>query len=134
MPFVRELGFDVVDHGAAAYDASDDYPSYIAAAARAVAQGKGDARAIVFGRSGQGEAMVANRFPGVRACLYYGGPLDLVRLTREHNDANVLSLGAGFLSEEEAREALHLWLTTSFSEAERHVRRIEQMESVSTGV
>lgn len=73
--------------------------------------------------------MAANKVPGIRAAVYYGGPLDLVRLSREHNGANVLSLGARFLSEEQAIRAVELWLSTPFSEGERHSRRLGKIEA-----
>lgn len=124
---LKELGYTVSDLGAHAYDESDDYPALVRPAAEAVAQDTG-ARAIIFGKSGQGEAMVANRVKGVRAAVYAGGDPELVRLTREHNDANVLSIGAGFVSDTEACRAAELFLETAFSNEERHVRRIRAID------
>jgi ribose 5-phosphate isomerase B len=98
------------------------------AAAEYVSRDPQHAKAIIFGGSGQGEAIVANRHAGVRAATYYGGPLEIISLSREHNDANVLSLGARFLTVSEAREATRLWLTTAFSQDERHIRRIRQID------
>jgi len=126
--YIKELGFEVIDQGAHTYEADDDYPDYIAMAAADVSSDPDSARGIVLGGSGQGEAMVANRFPWVRAAVYYGGATDIVTLSREHNDANVLSLGARFISDEEAREAVRLFLTTEFTAEERHVRRIKKIE------
>lgn len=127
--FLREeLSHEVVDFGAETYDPEDDYPTYIQKAAKAVSEDT-EARGIIFGGSGQGEAMVANRFKGVRATVYYGGPRNIITLSREHNNANVLSLGARFVSEEEAKEAVALWLQTDFSDDERHLRRIEQIDN-----
>lgn len=142
--FVRgELGHDVEDCGAFELDPSDDYPEIIAVAARRLSadvQTGAQSKGIIIGASGQGEAMVANRFKGVRAVVYYGGDaeqtdmsckkLDMLLSTREHNDANVLSLGARFLSGDAAKEAVQKWLTAGFSGDERHVRRIQHIDTV----
>jgi len=87
-------------------------------------------KAVIFGKSGQGEAIISNRFPGVRAAVYHGKNLEVIRLSREHNDSNILSIGAGFVEIEEAKEAVRLWIATPFSKEERHVRRIEQMDNI----
>lgn len=130
LPYLREeLGYEVVDCGAEALDPNDDYPAFMQAAARAVSENPEDTKAIIFGGSGQGEAIVANRFPHVRAVVYYGGQPEIIRLSREHNDANVLSFGGRFVSVEEAKEAVALWLHTSFTQDERHVRRIAQIDN-----
>lgn len=120
----HELSFSVIDCGAYEYNAVDDYPDFITKAAEAV-QDEPQNRAIIFGGSGQGEAMVANKFAGVRATVYYGGSKEIITLSREHNDANVLSLGARFVTETEACEAVSTWLAVPFSGEERHERRIE---------
>lgn len=128
--FVRdELHHEVVDCGAMVLEENDDYPTYIKKAAEAVSQHPDVVRGIILGGSGQGEAMVANKFPHVRAVAYYGGDLEIIRLSREHNDANILSLGARFISVEEAQAAVSLWLSTPFSGDERHVRRIAHIDS-----
>ena len=129
VPFVLGLGYEVEDCGVHELDTDDDYPEIIAKTARYVQGAPDTNRAIILGGSGQGEAMVANRFPGVRAAVYYGGPSDIIRLSREHNDANVLSLGARFVSVEEAKEAVRAWLATDFSSEERHLRRVTQIET-----
>jgi ribose 5-phosphate isomerase B len=123
-----DLGYEVVDCGAYELNPDDDYPAFIKIAAEAVAKDPENARAIVLGGSGNGEAMVANKTRRVRAALYYGGNLDIVKLSREHNDANVLSLGARFMKKDEAKEAVKLWLETAFTKEERHARRIEAIE------
>src|SRR3989344_6237554 len=99
---VRELGFEVQDMGPATLNPDDDYPDFIIPVAQAVVADT-TAFGIVLGKSGQGEAMAANRVVGARAAVYYGGPLELVALSRKHNNANMLSLGAEFLAEEEAK-------------------------------
>jgi len=116
-------GYDVIDHGADHFDTNDDYPDFIIPAAQAVAMDMGS-MGIILGGSGQGEAMAANRIPRVRAAVYHGGDVAIIRATREHNDANVLSIGARFVSQQEAQQAVQLFLTTPFSGDERHVRRI----------
>lgn len=129
LAFVRdELGFAVHDCGANVYDPEDDYPAIIASAAQEVRASPTTTRAIILGGSGQGEAIMANRFSGVRAAVYYGGPLDIITLSREHNNANVLSLGARFLTINEAKEAVKLWLNTDFTGELRHTRRIQSLE------
>jgi ribose 5-phosphate isomerase B len=128
LKFVKELGFEVEDCGAHEMNKEDDYPDFVKKAAQAVSDKPEEARAIVLGGSGQGEDMVADKFPNVRAAEYYGGNLEIIKLSREHNDANVLSLGARFLSLDEAKEAAKLWLQTPFSNDERHIRRIKRID------
>ena len=141
--YVRSLGYEVEDCGAHTFDKEDDYPAIIASAAQKLSEDvrRGmDSRAIVAGASGQGEAMVANRFRGVRCALYYGDPgieqvdvdgkkLDILSSTREHNDANALSLGLRFLTLEQAKDAVKAWLAAAFPGEERHVRRIRAIDS-----
>jgi ribose 5-phosphate isomerase B len=128
--YVKGLGYEVHDMGTSNFDAEDDYPDFISLAAREVSNDPAS-RGIVLGGSGQGEAIVANRFPNVRAVVFYGGNFEIIKLSREHNDANVLSLGARFLSEEEAKATVKMWLETPFSGDERHVRRIAKIETCS---
>jgi len=128
--FLGGLGFKVEDLGNVAHDEGDDYPDFIFPAAKKVAEDPENNRAIILGGSGQGEAMAANRIRGVRAAVFYGGPLDLIKLSREHNDANILSLGARFIFEDEAKEAVKMWLETPFSDGERHKRRIEKIDKI----
>ncbi len=125
--YLAGQGFDVDDQGAHRYDENDDYPDFIVPVARQVAAHPGS-RGIVLGGSGQGEAIAANKVRGVRAALYYGGNLEIVRLSRLHNDTNVLSLGARFVGTDEAIEAVRLWLATDFSDEERHARRIRKID------
>lgn len=118
-------GHDVVDCGATAYDAEDDYPAYcIDAATRAVAEGT---YAVVLGGSGNGEQISANKVPGARAALCWS--VEIARLAREHNDANVCSLGARFLSDDDAVEVVRAFLATPFSAEPRHARRIDEISA-----
>jgi ribose 5-phosphate isomerase B len=137
-PFVVSLGYEVVDKGAFEYNELDDYPDFIAMAAKAVSKAPDKTRAIILGGSGQGEAIVANRFPNVRAMVYNGesrgalyNDLDEITLSRQHNDANVLSLGARFMTFDEAKDAVKRWLETPFSGDARHLRRIKKIEKVN---
>jgi ribose 5-phosphate isomerase B len=123
-----ELGHEIEDCGAFTYDESDDYPEFVRSAVVNLLAAGPDSRAIVLGGSGQGEAVAANRFTGVRAAVYYGGPTEIITLSREHNDANVLSLGARFLNDNDAREAVRLWLDSGFSNEERHARRNNKLD------
>jgi ribose 5-phosphate isomerase B len=127
--FLNSLGFQVFDEGAFSYEEEDDYPEICQMVARLVAGEAGGARGIIVGHSGQGEAIATNRFKGIRAVVYYGGPDEIIRLSRLHNDANILSLGAGFLSEEETKQAVKHWLETPFSSEIRHKRRIGQLDT-----
>lgn len=126
--YLKELGYEVEDKGAFEYSEEDDYPDFVKPVAEAVSQNR-EARGIVIGKSGQGEAMSANRTKGVRAMVWYGGDKEPLRLSREHNDANVLSLGAGLVGEGSSLEAVKLWLETPFSGAERHTRRIKKLDA-----
>src|SRR3989344_7243629 len=123
--FLLESGQRVKDFGAHKFDADDDYPDFVHLAAKAVSKNPRESLGIILGGSGEGEAMVANRYRNVRAAVYYGGDKKIITLSREHNNANILSLGARFLTEKEALAAVALWLKTSFSKKERHTRRIE---------
>ena len=144
--FVRgEMGMEIEDCGAVTVVPSDDYPEIIARAARRLAADakKGlDTRAIMIGASGQGEAMAANRFTGVRCALYYGAAahtqqdlsgrvLSMIGSMREHNDSNALALGARFITPEEARDTVKLWLKTGFSGNPRHARRNRLLDEIA---
>lgn len=120
---LTELGHEVKDFGADSTE-SCDYPDFIRPAAQAVANGQCD-RAIIFGGSGNGEAMVANRVNGIRCGLAWD--IRSARLCREHNDANVLSIGERMVSVHEAIEIVELWLTTEF-QGGRHIQRIKKID------
>jgi ribose 5-phosphate isomerase B len=133
--YLKELGYEVEDKGAFEYNEEDDYPDFIIPLAREVSQRPNEIKGIIFGGSGQGEAMAANKFSGVRAALYYGQGQCVVRdedesiikLSREHNDANILSLGARFVTEEEMKRVVKEWLDTPFVDNDRHKRRLAKM-------
>jgi len=125
---LAKAGYEIVDHGAATYEALDDYPAYCIACAQGVVadQAAGvEALGIVLGGSGNGEQIAANKVPGVRAIL--ATHLDLATLGREHNNANVIALGGRFTAPEFAWVLVQAFLTTPFSGAERHARRIAQV-------
>lgn len=129
--FLIEKGLEVEDFGAKEYKEGDDYPTILTPLAFKVAENPETNRGIVIGKSGQGEAMVCNRFPGVRAIVYDGGNLEVVRLGREHNDANVLSLGEQFVPLEEAKKAVEVWLETPFSTDPKYAKRNEMLDNIS---
>jgi ribose 5-phosphate isomerase B len=138
--------FVVEDCGALAFDKEDDYPDFIAKAAEAVSKNPDKDKGIAFGSSGEGEAMVANKFKNVRCALFYApvipahnvdisgrtsqDPFEMIRLTREHNNANMLSLGAKILTQEDALKAVKLWLEAPFTNEARHVRRIDKINAI----
>lgn len=124
--YLAELGYSVNDFGAFSYDENDDYPDFILPLAKEIAKDPENAAGIVLGGSGQGEAMAANRIKGCRAIVYYGGSDKIIILSRQHNNANILSLGARFLTEDEAKAAVKLWLETPFSGEERHIKRLKK--------
>ena len=124
--YLSDLDYEVIDHGAYEYDALDDYPDFIFPCANAVSNDP-ESKGIILGGSGQGEAMAANRVKGVRAAVFYNGPDEIIKLSRQHNNANILSLGARFMSEEEMYKIIEVWLSTDF-ESGRHQRRIEKLD------
>lgn len=124
--YLADLGHQVEDKGAFKYEPEDDYPDFIFPVAKAVATDT-ESRGIIIGGSGQGEAMCANRVRGARAAVFYGGNFEIVELSRKHNNANILSLGARFIDDELAKKAVELWLKTPY-EGGRHERRIVKMD------
>ena len=124
---LTDSGHDVIDHGAYEYDALDDYPDFIFPCAKAVAEDS-NSRGIILGGSGQGEAIAANRIKGVRAAVFYNGPKEIIELSRQHNNANILSLGARFIPEEEIYQIIEMWFNIDF-EAGRHQRRVDKLDN-----
>ena len=124
--YLLNKGFEVKDHGAHDYDPQDDYPDFIFPCAKAVAKDI-DSRGIILGGSGEGEAMAANRIKGIRAAVFYNGPQEIIKLSREHNNANILSLGARFMTEEEMHNVINIWLKEPFG-GDRHQRRIDKLD------
>lgn len=129
--WLKSEGYQVKDHGASGYDAQDDFPDYISLAAAAVSKNPSSDKAVIFGGSGQGEAMMANRFAHVRATALYSDSSDIVRLSREHNDANVLSIGARFLSIADTKKLIWLWLNTKPLDDEKYGRRNHKIETIT---
>lgn len=131
--YLEDKSHEVYDCGALTLEMGDDYPEYMVRAAKSVHDDAlhDPSYAVIFGGSGQGEAVVANRFRHVRAIVYAGGNLELVKLGRAHNDANVLSIGARFVTKDEAIQALELFLSTPFSHDERHADRIIQIDELT---
>src|SRR3989338_6857002 len=129
--------YEVIDKGAYEYNEHDDYPDFVIPVARAVSKDSNNAKGIIIGATGQGEAIAANKFPNVRAMVYYGktpvvvdDEADIIVRSREHNNSNVLSLGARFLTEEAMIMAVDEWLKTSYSGSERHVRRLAKIDNI----
>ncbi|MDY0982737.1 ribose-5-phosphate isomerase [Microbacterium sp. CFBP9023] len=125
---LRGAGHEVVDHGPIEYDALDDYPAFCIRAAQAVVadQAAGvETLGVVFGGSGNGEQIAANKVEGVRAALVWN--TSTAELARQHNDANVISIGARQHSFDEVTSFIDTFIATPFSEDERHIRRIGQI-------
>ncbi|TSC82911.1 MAG: ribose 5-phosphate isomerase B [Parcubacteria group bacterium Gr01-1014_19] len=123
---LAEWGYEVKDFGPFEFNNDDDYPDFVKPVAEAVAKEPENSRGILFGGSGQGEAMVANRYKKIRATVFYGGPEDIVSLSRQHNNANILSIGVRFIEEKEAMRVIKMWLEAKFPAEERHKRRIDK--------
>ncbi|MBP9716886.1 MAG: RpiB/LacA/LacB family sugar-phosphate isomerase [Candidatus Levybacteria bacterium] len=143
--YLKELGHHPEDCGAFGYDKDDDYPDLISKAALKVSENP-ESIGIIFGGSGQGEAIVANKFKNVRCALFYSPTLpvqaidingnkstdefEMLRLTRAHNDSNMLSLGIRFLTEEQIKTAVKIFLESPFPGEERHKRRVEKIKNL----
>jgi ribose 5-phosphate isomerase B len=142
--FLGSLKHECWDFGPQEFVPNDDYPDFIRLAAEKVSNGE-CARGIILGGSGQGEAMAANRLKGIRCAVFYGpavvgriidangrvssSPYEIVKLSREHNDANMLSIAARFVTLMDIKQVVKLWLDTPFNEEHRHVRRINKLDT-----
>lgn len=147
--FLKQKGYEVEDCGAFSYEKTDDFTDFISKAGEAVSRDP-LSFGIIFGGSGQGEAILANKYKNVRAALFYGpvapvGEIDangntsidgfeILKLTRQHNNSNILSLAARFLSSDQAIKAVEVFLNTPFSGEERHSRRIEKVKTMELGI
>ncbi len=147
--FLSAKGYRVEDCGAFSYSEHDDYPDTISPAVDNVSKNPQDL-GIIFGSSGQGEAIVANKYPNVRAVVFYGpytpqssidvtgqtstDPFEIVKLTRVHNNANILSVGAHITNPEDALKAIELFIQTPFSNEERHTRRVQKIRDLEKHV
>lgn len=131
--WLRKEGFDVVDHGASVLDDQDDYPDFISLAASAVNETPED-KGIIFGGSGQGEAMMANSYPKVRAAVFYGGDETIPVLSRQHNDSNILSIGARFVDIDTTKRVIWEWLHTEPFTNEKYVRRNNKLEKITSEI
>lgn len=134
---------EIIDFGAYTYDNNDDYPKYISACAGALSSdiytGKKNGFGIIFGGSGEGEAIVAGKYKGIRAGVINSENLELVKLLREHNNANIISFGARFVGEDFVKEAVKTFILTKFDEADknivtRHERRVGQIDSLEENI
>ncbi|OGI65135.1 hypothetical protein A3A95_04270 [Candidatus Nomurabacteria bacterium RIFCSPLOWO2_01_FULL_39_18] len=134
---LKAQGHEVIDKGAFGYDEGDDYPDFVIPVAREISKDPDNAKGIILGATGEGEAITANKFPHVRTIVYYGkshsvvdDEADVLVRSREHNNANILSLGARYFTEESMMNAVNLWLKTPYSEGERHVRRLAKIDAI----
>lgn len=141
--YLESIGHSCQNMGPKSLNNDDDFPDFIKPAAKAVAEGQFE-RGIIMGGSGQGEAITANRLKGIRCALFYGtavakravdaeghrtfDPYEIVKLSREHNDSNMLSIGVRFVNLMEIQQAVKVWLETPFSGVERHTRRIQEID------
>lgn len=128
--FLINLKYEVIDCGAFSYNENDDYPDFILPVAKNVEKDNASF-GIIFGGSGQGEAICANKIKNIRAVVCYGDNSEISKIAREHNDANILSIGARFTTEEQAQKMVKIFLETPFSNEERHIRRIKKINEIN---
>ena len=141
--YIEELGYTCEDMGPHIYDKEDDYPDFVIPLAEKISQSKGKSKGIKIGGSGQGEAIAANKVKGIRAAVFYGpikatkeidvkgtksnDPYEILKLTKIHNNANILSIGERFIDEKIVKKAVKLWLETEFTHEERNIRRVKKI-------
>lgn len=135
--FLKGQNYEVIDKGAFGYDEDDDYPDFVIPVAREISKNSDSAKGIILGGTGEGEAIAANKFPNVRAVVYYGdvkpvveNESNIIIRSREHNNSNILSLGARYFTEESVVDAVSLWLNTPYSGDERHIRRLAKIDNI----
>ena len=144
--FLQIEGYEPVDCGAYTYDKDDDYPDFIHIAAQGVSKDPLNSKGIIFGGSGQGEAMTANKSKNVRCALFYTpaipvhainiegakstDPFEMLKLTRDHNDANMLSIGFRFVKDDDVLKAVKIFLTATGPSSPRHLRRINKISKI----
>ncbi len=144
--FLESLGHECINYGPKSLNINDDYPDFIFQAAGAVANNTCE-RGVILGGSGEGEAMAANRLKGIRCGVFYGpavvgriidvngrvssSPYEIVRLTRQHNNANMISIAARFVSVTDMKQVVKIWLETPFNSEPRHVRRIDKLDRLA---
>lgn len=134
---LKGAGYEVIDKGAYEYDEHDDYPDFVIPVAEEVSKDADNVKGIILGGTGEGEAIAANKFPHVRAAVFYGNakPIvddesNIIVRSRQHNNSNVLSLGARYFTEESMMDAVNLWIKTPYSGEERHVRRLAKIDKI----
>ena len=129
IPWLEKQGHKVIDCGPFKYKKDDDYPDFVIPMAKKVAKNK-DSRGVIIAGSGQGEVVAANRIRGIRTVLYYGyvSPQRVLKLSRAHNDSNVISMGAKVLSVKQIKQAIKIWLAAPFSNSTRHKRRLKKLD------
>ncbi|MCD5381019.1 MAG: RpiB/LacA/LacB family sugar-phosphate isomerase [Candidatus Pacebacteria bacterium] len=129
--WLKDEGYDIVDHGAVELSVKDDFPDYIALAAAEVSSYPATAKAVIFGGSGQGEAIVANRHKNVRAAVFYGGDESIPALSRQHNDSNILSIGARFVDIDTTKKVIWEWLQAEPLSDPKYQRRNRKIENIT---
>ncbi len=125
---LKDIGMEFEDCGPHQFDPEDDYSDFVYPCAVKVAQNPGS-MGIILGMSGNGEAIIANKVKGIRAAHYYGGHEEIIKLSRQHNNANILSFGAKFMNADEVSRAIDLWIETGF-DGRRHQRRIDKISAI----